>query len=204
MEIRFADHQPIYPEPYIIVKYSLPLLLIITLLAGLSSCTQKSEYEQLVDRELGSGLQKDSLFLGYYFGMTQDSFLDHSWNLNRDQVITGGAKINYKPEGLKAGATMDFYPQFQNQRIYRLPIDVYYDGWAPWNTHLQSDSLITDLKEFYKSQYNADFIIHTFDGDETPSYVSVQANRQIKITRIDARIAKVEFLDLNVVNGRSE
>jgi hypothetical protein len=186
------------------MKYSLPVLLILIFFSGLTSCSQKSEYEQLVDRELGSGLQKDSLFLGYYFGMPQDSFLDHSWNLNMEQVITGGRKINYKPEGLKAGATMDFYPQFQNRRIYKVPIEVHYDGWAPWNTHLHSDSLITDLMELYRNQYSAEFMKHTFDGDEAPSYVSVQANRQIKISRVDDRIASVEFLDLNAVNAMNQ
>ncbi|PWN06694.1 hypothetical protein DDZ15_09270 [Rhodohalobacter mucosus] len=149
-----------------------------------------------MERELSRDVQMDSLFLGYYFGMPLDEFLRHSLELNRNQVITGGAKIIYKPEGLKASATMEFYPEFRDREIVRLPIDVLYDGWAPWNGHLAADSLIVDMVNLYEEQYNTSFISHTFPGDEVTSYVDVQGNRQIKIYPIDSQKVRIEFLDL--------
>lgn len=178
------------------MKRTFHIALCLFLIGGLISCTPKSEYEQLVDQELSRDVRMDTLFLGYYFGMPLEEFLEHSMQLNRDQVITGGAKIIYKPEELNQSATMEFYPEFRDRIITRMPIDIRYDGWAPWNGHLVSDSLITDLVDMYEERYNTTFITHTFPEDDVPSYVAVQGNRQIKISRIDTQKARIEFLDL--------
>lgn len=178
------------------MKRILPVVLILFLLGGLFSCTQKSEYEQLVDRELSREVQMDSLFLGYYFGMPLEEFLSHSLELNRQQIITGGSKIKYRFDQLDNIAIMEFYPEFRDREIVELPIEVQYEGWAPWNTHLASDSLIADLIEFYEDHYDTSFINHTFEGDETPSYVAVQGNRQIKIYRKNTQFAGIDFVDL--------
>ena len=174
----------------------LPLVLILLLVGGLFSCTQKSEYEQLVDRELNRDVRMDSLFLGYYFGMPLDEFLSYSLELNQQQRITGGSKIKYRYDQLDHVAIMEFYPEFRDREIVELPIEVQYEGWAPWNTHLASDSLIAELISHYEDRYNTSFITHTFEGDEMPSYVAVQGNRQIRIYRKNTRLAGVDFIDL--------
>ena len=178
------------------MKRTIPLILSLLLLGGILSCTPKSEYEQLVERELNRDVRMDSLFLGYYLGMPLDEFLEHSLQLNRSQVITGGTKIAYKPEGLEHTATMVFYPEFRDRKIVSLPIEIQYDGWAPWNGHLVSDSLLASIEEIYEQRYNTSFITHTFPGDEAPSRVAIQGNRQIKLQRQTDQKAEIEFTDL--------
>jgi hypothetical protein len=178
------------------MKRTLPVILTLLLLGGLFSCTQKSEYEQLVERELSRDVRMDSLFLGYYFGMPLEEFLSHSLELNRSQTITGGAKIKYRFDRLDQIAIMEFYPEFRDRQIVELPIEVQYEGWAPWNTHLASDSLIADLIHHYEDRFDTSFITHTFEGDESPSYVAVQGNRQIRIYRKSTQLAGIDFIDL--------
>lgn len=180
------------------MKRIFSVALFFILFIGFLSCTQKSDYEKRVENELNRDTRVDSLFLGYHFGMTTKEFLDYSWNLNKEQVITGGARITYVLDRLKSNATMEFYPEFYDGKIYKMPVDVNYNGWAPWNFHLISDSLIVELVEMYEEDYNTNFFTHSFPGEEHESYVAIQGNRQIKLTPVDDRIARIEFLDLSV------
>ncbi len=173
-------------------------LFIITILFTLITCEQKSEYEQLVQRELEKDVRHDSLFLGYRFGMERQDFFDHSWNLNQQGVVTGGTYVEYKLDDMPHNATMTFFPVFHNDKIYRMPIEVQYDGWAPWNKRLFSDSLIVELVDNYKEIYGSGFIKTTHPDNGKQSWIKVDGNRRISIFKKDDMKAAVEFLDLSV------
>lgn len=178
--------------------------LFLCVIFFLISCEKKSEYEQLVQRELDKNVRHDSLFLGYKFGMEKEEFFDHSWNLNQRKVITGGTYVEYKITELSSTATMRFFPQFQNDKIYKMPIEVHYDSWAPWNKDLVSDSLIVELVDLYKEIYGPGFIntIHPDIGKR--AWIKVDGNRRISIYKEDDMKARIEFLDLSVKNENSE
>jgi hypothetical protein len=177
------------------MKYALyiPLILMLTFLF---SCDQRSEYERLVQNELDKGVRYDSLFLGYELGMHRQQFLDHSWELNQQHIITGGVQVEYKLEDLPSRATMKFYPDFKNDRIYRMPVEISYDSWAIWNRELHSDSLIVALVDLYEEIYGPGFIHTTHPEFGKESWIKVDGNRRISIFRKDDRTARIEFLDL--------
>lgn len=178
----------------------LTLILLFLMIGFLVSCEQRSEYEQLVQRELDKNVRHDSLFLGYHFGMEKEEFFDHSWRLNQQKMITGGTYVEYEIDDLSSSATMRFFPQFNDDKIYKMPIEVQYDSWAPWNKDLVSDSLIVEIVDMYEEIYGPGFIhtIHPEVGKN--AWIKVDGNRRISIYKEDDMTARIEFLDLSV-NG---
>lgn len=179
-------------------------MIVLVLLLSFFSCRRGSEYEQLVERELNKGVRHDSLFLGYRLGMEKKEFLDHSWQLNQQGVVTGGAYVKYKLNDLSHEAQMVFYPDFYNDRIYRMPVEVSYSAWAPWNKNLFSDSLITDLVARYKEIYGPGFIHTVLPDLGKEAWIKVDGNRRIAIYREDDMRVRVVFMDLLVQQKLNE
>lgn len=167
----------------------------------LLSCEQKTEYERRLEAELNKNIRVDSLFLGYTFGMTSQEFFKYSWDLNSRGIITGQATINYELKDLKSSAAMDFYPQFKNDKIYKMPVQIHYKGWAPWNKHLFADSLLLDLVDLYEQEYDGEFFKATHPETKKEAYINIQGNRRISIFKNDDRIVNIEFLDLSTIEN---
>lgn len=178
------------------VKGLLQLLSVLTLLS-LVQCSSNTNYETLVKRGLNSGVIQDSLFLGYYFGMTSDDFHSESWDMNQQGIITGYTKIEYRFNDLKNSATMQFYPTFQNGKIVRMPVEIGYDSWAPWNRQYWPEELLNDLMEHYSEVYNARFRRVYIPDLEDFAYVDIQGNREIRMYRFTDSTIFVEFIDHN-------
>lgn len=177
------------------MKY-LAFLSILFLSVVLISCDQRTDYERLVDRELASGVRNDTLFLGYELGMERQDFFNHSWELNQQKIVTGNSQVHYKMEELSSDATMTFYPDFKNDKIVRMPVEISFDSWAIWNRDLYSDSLVVEILDLYKDTYGSDFI-HTVHPElKKESWIKIDGNRRISIYRKDDMKVRVEFLDL--------
>lgn len=177
------------------MKIVYALFLIISIVFTVS-CEQKSDYEQLVESELEKGVRNDSLFLGYYFGMERQEFFDYSWQLNQQQVILGGSRIEYELDNFKKNATMRFYPEFKDNRIYKMPVEISYDAWAPWNKDLFSDSLIVEVLDHYKDEYGDDFIKTRHPENGKEAWINISGNRRIAIFKKDDTVVQIEFMDL--------
>lgn len=170
----------------------------------LSSCIdmQFERYRSLMKRELASGEHADSLFLGIYFGMTSKQFFAHCWEMNKKGLFTDGQNntaVLYKLNNheLKHPASLNFYPSFTHNKISRLWATYEYDGWAPWNKHLGSDSLITDVLTLYKKWYNTGNPFITInDKVKGTIYVKVDGNRRIIIGRYNDILVKVDYTDM--------
>lgn len=170
-------------------------VLFISMLFIFNNCSSDVNYETMIQRGLQSGVQQDSLFLGYYFGMTSDDFHSSSWQMNQQGLITGYTKIEYRPDFLRAAATMEYYPEFRNGRIVRMPVTIGYDAWAPWNREFWPEELIKDLKQVYGEKYGASFrrmFVPTIDNF---AMVSIQGNREIRIYQNSESTVMVEFID---------
>ncbi len=174
------------------------LFFLIIPLLMLGSCEQKSEYERLVEKELSKEVRHDSLFLGYEFGMESEQFFQHSWELNQEKVIEGGAQVMYDLDELSSPAQMVFYPDFHEDRIYRMPVEISFKAWAPWNPELSSDSLMVELVDLYREKYGKGFIQTKLPEINKKAWVKVDGNRRISIYRQDEMTVRVEFLDLPV------
>ena len=173
--------------------------ILIVLLT--TNCEQKSEYQKLVDQELRSGVRNDSLFLGYYFGMTRDEFYEISWALNKEGTLVNGAgaEVVEYLDNLKFAATRAFYPEFKEEKIVQIPVVYSYNGWSPWNRQTFSDSLILDLKNQLTDEFGGQFLAKFDSTSGTNTYVQVQGNREIRLTESSESKVTVLFTDLTQI-----
>lgn len=178
------------------------LLFSLVVLAMLASGCQQSEYERMVSRELAGGERHDSLFLGLYLGMAEDSFYLHCRELNRRQLImegAGGLSVEYDINELDDPVQMNFYPNFYKGEIYRIGASFTYEAWAPWNRELWADSLLTRMVGLLEGWYGDGFIRMEHPEDETVKvYVKVDGNRRIRVWQKDDRYVQADFTDLPV------
>ena len=161
------------------------------------------QYESLMQKEIASGKQADSIFFGIHFRMTSKQFFAHCWQLNKQGIFTDGINnmaVLYKLNNneLNYDASLNFYPEFRDNKIYKMWATFQYNGWAPWNKHMYADSLLPDVLKLYKTWYkegNPFMSIH----DETKGiiYVKVDGNRRITIGRYDDMLVKVDYTDLS-------
>lgn len=177
----------------------LSLISILVIVILLTNCTQEQDFDTMVHQGIRSGVENNELFLNYELGMTRDDFINISWKHNKEKKITGLVKIDYELEGLKNRAFMQFYPDFKDNRISKMPVDVHYAAWAPWNNQFSSDSLVVDLVEFYEEKFQTAFNYVYVPYIDKNAYVSVEGNRAITIYPSTEMVARVDFLDLKAL-----
>ncbi|MBA7528663.1 hypothetical protein ES705_20851 [subsurface metagenome] len=173
------------------------------MIAGLIiyGCSPRSKYERRLKHELASGVRYDSLFMGIYLGMPEQDFYTHCWMLNREGLIKQGTSNttveHVLREELKYPATMDFYPEFSQGRIVEMPVRFIYNGWAPWNKSLSSDSLQSEVLKWYENVYGNGFITvkHPRRGI---AYTKIDGNRRITIFKEDDMHVWAVFTDMSV------
>ena len=146
----------------------------------------------------------DSLFLGYYFGMTKKDFMDHSWQLNKEGIISGYSTIGHTFRELEYPALMEFFPEFDEDRIIRMPVKMEYRGWAPWNEHLSVENLMKDLVNYYEQSEGEHFRTLSSSDTDDPVYRSIRGNREIQISRHSINKVMVMFSDLSATEPSPE
>ena len=177
--------------------------IVPVLIAGfiIFGCSPRSKYENRLNYELASGVRYDSLFLGLYLGMPDKDFYTHCWILNREGLIKQGPNnttVEYElKDELKYPATMQYYPEFVESKIFEMPVRFIYNGWTPWNKKLSSDNLELDVLRLYEEIYGEDFIKvkHPKRG---MAYVRVDGNRRITIFKEDDLHVWTVFTDMSV------
>ena len=179
-------------------------LFVTTAIIAVSSCSSPADqYTKTVTQELAKGKRVDSLFLGISFGMTSKTFFGYCWELNKKGVISDGANntmVLYKlPAELKYPASMNFYPDFHENKIFHMRVTFQYNSWAPWNKAQWADTLLPDVLRLYKKWYPGgnDFIKIT-DKVKGIIYVKVDGNRRIILGKHDDMIVKADYTDLLV------
>lgn len=178
-------------------------LFALGLIVANSSCSSSGmdQYDKLVKKELAKGTRVDSLFLGISFGMTSKTFYGYCWELNKKGIISDGANntmVLFKLDsGLKYPASMNFYPDFLDNKISHMRVNFQYNAWAPWNKAQFADSLLPDLLQLYKKWYpGGNEFIKITDKTKGTIYVKVDGNRRITLGRYDDMIVKADYSDL--------
>ena len=122
--------------------------------------------------------------------------------LNKKGLLTdgnGNTAVLYKlDKELSHPASMNFYPDFHENRIYKMKTDFSYDAWAPWNKHLFADSLQLDVLKLYKKWYGANNFVQITDSIKGTIFVKVDGNRRIIIGKYDDSHVKVNYTDLSI------
>ncbi len=177
------------------LKYTSVLAILV-----LFSC--KTEYEKLEERELSSGKQVNELFLGLELGMTRKDFFQTCWDLNKQGLLTNGPtelSVEYSPK-MPSGNTakMRFYPRFEQDKIYLMPIEFQYEGYAPWNEELNVDNLRDDVIALFEEWYGPGFLEVSNEDKTKVVFVKMDGNRRIRIFKKTLAIVRVEISDLPV------
>lgn len=176
------------------------LLLASSFLLFLTACG--SEYQRLEKRELASGKVVKGLFLGLELGMNRKAFFDACWALNKKGMLTNGpSELSVEhslvfPSG-KAGK-MRFYPNFEEDKIYLMPVEFSYDGWSPWNEDLAVEALRTDVVQLFEKWYGEGFIEVTNKDKSQIAFVKMDGNRRVRIFKKTLSSVRAEISDLPV------
>lgn len=178
--------------------FFLVCLLLLTV-----GCDDRSEYDKLVEKETARGVMYNSLFLGYELGMPKEAFYDRSWDLNRQGLVMQGPQnqtVQFElDDDLSHPAKMYFYPDFHRDKVFQMRVRFIYDGWAPWNKELSSDSLLLDVVDLFREWYGEGFIEHGVTRDrfgEGVQYVKVDGNRRIVVAKYRDKEVVAVFTDL--------
>ena len=182
-------------------RWNVKWLCLAMVLLLINSCkSDTTKYDDLASRELATGIRKDSLFMGIRLGMTKKDFYIHCWDLNKKGIFTDGAgsmTVLYKMKSeLKHPATMNFFPDFQENKIFKMRVTFRYDAFAPWNKNMMADSLRTDVLNLYKKWYGGNDFITVADSVKGTIFVKVDGNRRIVVGKHDEAQVKVVYTDL--------
>jgi hypothetical protein len=179
------------------------VLGVLALAIGVWSCSPgpKDEYSRLVKQELATKKRKDSLFLGISFGMTSKEFFGYCWELNKKGIVTDGSNntmVLYKMDSaLKYPASMNFYPDFHENKIFHMRVTFQYNAWAPWNKAQFSDTLLPDVLRLYRQWYpGGNPFIEMKDSTKGTIYVKVDGNRRILLGKQDDMVVRADYTDL--------
>ncbi len=173
-------------------------ILLGTSLVFFAGCRNETAYQKKERTELAKGVRNDSLFFGYYLGMTRKAFYDNSWAINKQGLVTNGqgAEILCKPQGFKQPVRMTFFPDFEQEKIARMWIKFSYESYAHWNKTFYADSVLTEVIPVIGQWLKAKDFIEIQAPNKPKIWATVDGNRQIMIFKEDDQFAKVFITDL--------
>ncbi|MEO1049031.1 MAG: hypothetical protein AAFX87_00280 [Bacteroidota bacterium] len=174
------------------------ICLSVVLIMVMGQCDNRPEYFKIEERELNSGVRFDSLFMGLNIGMTEKEFYAHCAGLNKENKVGIGANelhLVHEMDELEHPSEWNFYPRFHEEKIFKVPVNVAYKNWSPWNKELWSDKLEKDILTFFEKKYGGDFL-EVEDPKRGTAYVKVQGNRRITVYTKDERYVSVLYVDL--------
>lgn len=90
---------------------------------------------------------------------------------------------------------MNFYPEFNNDRISKMNILFSYQSWAPWNKKCFSDKVLPDAMDVLQKWFGSGFV----DGksEKIKSFKAlVNGNREIIVYLQNEKNVRVEINDL--------
>ncbi len=159
-----------------------------------------AKYKKLEEKELASGKQVPELFYNMKFGMSRKDFFSYCWEMHQKGKFLDGENstsvLCKLDKELNYPVSMNFYPDFYQDKIYKMRVKFEYVAWAPWNKALFSDSLIPHVIQLFEKWNPGNDFIKLTDSKDRTIYVKVDGNRRIVIGQYDDAIVKAEYTDL--------
>lgn len=143
----------------------------------------------------------DSLFLGFSLGMDRKAFYDLCWKYNSQKMLTHGPtnqNVEYRlVHELDSPVYMRFFPSFEDEKIFEMPVMFAYEHWAPWAPQFKSDVLFKNLLPVFKKWYGPEFkeLDHPTMGKV---YYKMDGKRRINLFIRDDQFVMAVFTDLQV------
>jgi hypothetical protein len=178
-------------------------VFILFFALGISfSCKPKTEYDLVKEREMASGKIEEKLFLDLRFGMGRKDFFEVCAKHNKDGILINGAhylQVQYKPNMPSGKATdMFFYPDFEEDKIFFMPMEFIYSAWFPGNEEFTNEKLIVDVVGLLESWYGKGFFEVANQDKTISAMVKIDGNRLIRVFKKNINTVRVEILDLRV------
>lgn len=134
--------------------------------------------------------------------MDKKDFYEKCWEMNKQGILVNGPtelSVEYNVEMPSAIPTkMRFYPKFEQDKIYLMPVDYSYTGWAPWNEELAVEKLRADVVALYEQWYGEGFIeVSSEDGSQLV-FVKIDGNRRVRIFKKNLSTVRAEIVDLKI------
>jgi len=187
-------------------RFYLRFVLSCTMLSGLISC--QSEYQKIEQEELSSGEINNELFLDLELGMVRKDFFQTCWDWNKKGVLSNGPtelSVEYNvilPSG--KDAKMRFYPKFEDDKIYLMPVEFTYEGWAPWNEELSVEKLREDVVAQFEEWYGPGFFEVSNEDRSLIAFVKIDGNRRVRVFKKSLSVVRAEIADLNILKSLGE
>lgn len=146
-----------------IIKY---LSLVSIVVLGISVGCKKE----------GSDASLEQLVKGVYFGMDQEVFFKHCWDMNQVGETHHGSLDNnvmyLDSTNFSRDVFINFYPDFNEKKeIKKFPMKFYYRAWSPWNKNeLTQDGLQKEVVKFMEMKYGPGFKEKVIDEKHTAYY----------------------------------
>jgi hypothetical protein len=177
-------------------------ITLFILVMAFSAC--KSDYEKMLNTEMTSGIQYDSLFLGLEFGQTRKEFFDLCWELNKTiglQPSGKGSMLGYilkSDSGDYANIKMNFYPTFNEaDEINGMDLEFSYASWSPWGKAYQADKLLPAILDTLGRWYGRnEFLKLDFKQEPNEIWVKVDGNRRMAIFQKDDEVLEFKITNL--------
>lgn len=175
-------------------------VLFALILLGLLSC--KSDYQKMKEAAAASGVVAEDLFLDLRFGMGRKEFFGTCWEHNKNGLLINGPhhlQILYHPD-MPSGkkVNMFFYPDFEEDKLFFMPIEFIYTDWFPTNQEFESDKLLVDVVGLFENWYGEGFEEISNKEKTIRAMVKIDGNRLIRIFIKDIKTVRAEILDLRV------
>ncbi|WP_194975536.1 hypothetical protein [Aquiflexum lacus] len=166
------------------------------------ACQPQTEYDKVKETELASGKVFEDLFLDIQFGMDRKTFYGTCWEHNKNGILTNGAhylQILYHPE-LPSGkkVNMHFYPKFEENKLYYMPIELTYTDWFPTNDAYSNDKLMEDTVGLLENWFGTGFFPVSNKAKTVTAQVKIDGNRHVRVFKKDIKTVRVEILDLRI------
>lgn len=185
------------------MKHRFYLRSALSLLISVLLFACESQYQKIERKELASGEINNELFLSLELGMDKRDFFETCWQLNKEGILTNGPtelSVEYSLE-LPSGkpAKMRFYPDFVEDKIYLMPVEFVYDGWAPWNEELSVEKLREDVIAQFEKWYGPGFFEVSNEDKTLIAFVKIDGNRRVRIFKKSLSSVRAEIVDLKML-----
>jgi hypothetical protein len=173
----------------------------MVLAVAVTAC-QTKDYNQVIAEAQASSVRHDSIFYGYYFGMPRMDFFQHSLELNSQGIMTNGPEnnsilITLNDPKYKGAMDMNLYPDFANDKIWRMRVWFNYQSWAPWNRDYYADKCLTDAIRYLEKTFKTTFKQYKTEQNQ-PFWAAVEGNREIMMSLKNEQKIFVTITDLRV------
>lgn len=166
------------------------------------SCKPKTEYDLVKEKELASGKIEEDLFLDIRFGMGRKEFYGTCWEHNKNGILVNGdhyLQIQYLPTVASGkSVVMNFYPEFEEDKLFFMPMEFGYTQWFPGNEEFTNEKLIVDVVDLLESWYGDGFFEVSDKDKKISAMVKIDGNRLIRVFKKNINTIRVEILDLRV------